>query len=219
MISDANLVTLAKTGDQSSFAELTRRHSAYLYTIALNLLHQHEDAEDAVQMALLSALKHLHQFREEAAFLTWVSHITIHSAFKLMNKRNRFKNVPLEDPYETDYADGNNFSLYMQDRTTEPVHIIEQHELQEILKGKIYSLPEKYKSVLELYEFEGLSILEISKYLHLSVSNVKVRLSRGRNLLKKKLMRTLGMGNQIKAENTFSAKNFPRRVSFKKEPS
>jgi RNA polymerase sigma-70 factor (ECF subfamily) len=68
---DAELVQRAKRGDLDAFEALTHRHERQVYSLALRMLRQAQDAEDVTQQTFLSVLEHLEDFRGEASFATW----------------------------------------------------------------------------------------------------------------------------------------------------
>ena len=64
---DGALVAQAKAGDFEAFEQLVTRHEGRVYSVAMNILRQRQDAEDVVQTTFLNALEHLDGFREEAS--------------------------------------------------------------------------------------------------------------------------------------------------------
>src|ERR1051326_9559935 len=72
----ADLVALAKEGDQQAFEELVRRTYSDSYTLALRLTGDEDDARDVVQESYLRAYRGLKRFRGDAQFTTWLYRIT-----------------------------------------------------------------------------------------------------------------------------------------------
>ena len=85
---DEELVERARGGHQSAFGDLIDRHQAAVYRAALAALGSPADAEEAAQDAFLAAYRHLHRFRGQAAFRTWLLTIAWHQA--LDRRRRRF---------------------------------------------------------------------------------------------------------------------------------
>ncbi len=77
---DASLVRRAQDGDVAAFDLLARRHGDRAYRVALRLLNNTHDAEDATQEALVSAWRALHRFRADSAFSTWLYRIVTNTA-------------------------------------------------------------------------------------------------------------------------------------------
>src|SRR5664279_1114468 len=97
---DAELVGRAKKGDLDAFEALTDRYEQRVYSLALRMLRQAQDAEDVTQQAFLSALENLNGFRGEASFSTWLLRITTHAALKVIRKRKGLETVSLEEATE-----------------------------------------------------------------------------------------------------------------------
>ena len=86
-MSDAVLVSTAKSGDADAFVELTKRHSNRLLRTTYRITRNRQDAEDALQDSFLKAFSHLNDFQEKASFSTWLTRIAINSALMIMRKK------------------------------------------------------------------------------------------------------------------------------------
>src|ERR1035438_4601916 len=69
-----------------AFEALTNRYEQRVYSLALRILRQEQDAEDVTQQAFLSALENLNGFRGDASFVTWLLRIATHAALKAIRK-------------------------------------------------------------------------------------------------------------------------------------
>ena len=85
--SDRELVARAQAGELDAFEALTTRYEQRVYSLALRMLRQEQDAEDVTQQTFLSALESLDGFRGEASFATWLLRIATHAALSLGIKR------------------------------------------------------------------------------------------------------------------------------------
>ena len=137
-----------------------------LFAAAFQVCGNAADAEDAAQEALLRYHISEKQFESEQHIRAWLLRVAINCAKNLSRSFFRRNTVPLETYMETLEFDSG--------------------ESQEIFR-EVMSLPEKYRLVIHLYYYEDYSVAEIGRILALTESNVKVRLSRGRQLLKKSL--------------------------------
>ena len=124
------------------------------------------DAEDAAQEALLRYHISEKQFESEQHIRAWLLRVAINCAKNVSRSFFRRNTVPLED-----YMDSLEF---------------DSGESREIFR-EVMNLPETYRLVIHLYYYEDYSVAEIGRILGLTESNVKVRLSRGRQLLRKAL--------------------------------
>lgn len=137
-----------------------------LFAAAFQVCGNAADAEDAAQEALLSYHFSEKKFESEQHIRAWLLRVAINCAKNVSRSFFRRNTVPLED-----YMDSLEF---------------DSGESREIFR-EVMNLPETYRLVIHLYYYEDYSVAEIGRILGLTGSNVKVRLSRGRQLLKKAL--------------------------------
>jgi len=190
---DAELVRRAKAGELDAFEALTNRHERRVYSLALRMLRQEQDAEDVTQQTFLSALEHLAGFREEASFSTWLLRIASHAALKVIRKRKGLNTVSLEEA--TEVSEGGNsipHPEFIADWRQSPEELVQQNETRGLLDEALARLDEKHRLVFLLRDVEGLSVKETADTLGLGEANVKVRLLRARLQLREQLTRSLG---------------------------
>ena len=137
-----------------------------LFAAAFQVCGNAADAEDAAQEAQLRYHISEKQFESEQHIRAWLLRVAINCAKNVSRSFFRRNTVPLED-----YMDSLEF---------------DSGESREIFR-EVMNLPESYRLVIHLYYYEDYSVAEIGRILGLTESNVKVRLSRGRQLLKKAL--------------------------------
>lgn len=153
------------------------RYKDRIFAIAFNICKNAADADDIVQDTFLQYHMSNKKFENEEHIRNWLFRVAVNKAKNLTAsfwKRNR---VSLED--------------YMQ---TLPF----ESDDDENMFAQVMSLPQKYRLTLHLFYYEGYSVKEIADLLKLSESNVKVRLNRGRNLLKTKLTEEFEDDNERK---------------------
>ena len=146
--------------------ELIECYQDKLFAAAFQMCKNREDAEDVVQDTFIQYHTSRKQFENEEHIRAWLLRVAI----------NRAKNVNLT------FWRRNRESLedYMETLTYE-------NKESEELFGTVLRLPEKYRIVIHLFYYEEYSVREIAEILKIGESNVKVRLSRGRKLLKEVL--------------------------------
>ena len=190
---DVELVRSAKSGELAAFEALATRHEQRVYTLALRIVQNPQDAEDVTQQALLGAMEGLANFREEASFATWLNRIATHAALKIIRKRKGLDVVSLEattEPQE-DY-DSIPHPEFIADWKQSPEQLVERNETRRLLDDALAQLDDKHRLVFLLRDVEGFSVKETAAALGLSEANVKVRLLRARLQLRELLTRTLG---------------------------
>src|SRR5271155_3476332 len=97
---DLDLVHASKNGDIAAFERLVVRYDRKLLRIAERVTHNREDAQDAVQEALLKAFQNLSQFREESQFSTWLIRITVNQSLMKLRKQRRVREVSFDEPVQ-----------------------------------------------------------------------------------------------------------------------
>ena len=137
-----------------------------IFAIGLTMLKNPDDAEDVVQETFLRYHTYKKDFESKEHIESWLYKVAINKAKDIQRKFWRRKQVSMED--------------YM---ATIPFDRSQDEELFQA----VMALPSKYSIVIHLYYYEDYSIREIAQQLKLNEGNVKVRLSRARQLLKKQL--------------------------------
>jgi len=171
------LVAAARAGDRDAFEELVRRTYVDVYTLAVRLTSNEEDARDVVQDAYLRAWRSIGRFRGDAQFSTWMYRITANASYTHLGKRRRRRTQDLDDvaePEETRVE-------ALPDRSTE------SSELLDRIAAALDDLPPKLRAVVVLKDVYGFSHDEIAEELGVSVAAAKVRLHRGRQKLQSSL--------------------------------
>ena len=192
-LTDAELVARAKGGDLDAFEALMTRYERRVYSLALRMLRQEEDAEDVTQQTFLSALENLAGFRGEASFATWLLRIASHAALKVIRKRKGLETVSLEEATEPgDHSDAVPHPEYIADWRQSPEQLVELNETRRLLDEALDQLDEKHRLVFLLRDVEGLSVRETAEALGLTEPNTKVRLLRARLQVRERLTRVLG---------------------------
>jgi len=154
-------------------------HSPRFHRIATGLLHNGADAEDAVQDALLSALRHLKQFRGQAKMSTWLTTIVINSV--RMKLRKRFTSLQLA----RDAMDGQDLmENTVPDNRLGPEETYRNREIAETLAHAISRLSPTLRTTFQLRDVDGLSIRETANLLGVPTGTVKARLGRARMRLR-----------------------------------
>jgi RNA polymerase sigma-70 factor, ECF subfamily len=161
---DADLVSRAQAGRLDAFEELVRRHRLGAYRVALRMLGDESDAEDATQDAFVQAWRNLDRFRAVAAFSTWMYRIVTNRCLNMLRAWRRTEPLP-ED---------------REAPASRPDRIAEGRWQVEQLQRAIGRLTPEQRAPLVLRELQGCSYEEIAEVLGLSISAVKSRLHRAR---------------------------------------
>jgi RNA polymerase sigma-70 factor, ECF subfamily len=157
---------------------------------AFRYLSNAADAEDAVQDALLSAYKHLDQFRGQAQMSTWLTAIVANCARMQLRKRPRAIHLSLDEPIgnEQEYS----LSEVLADNAPNPEDACRQSEVRSCLMHFVEQLSPALRTTYQLRELDGLSTSEAAQILGLAEGTIKAQLARARAKLTKLLRRALG---------------------------
>ena len=142
---------------------LIERYQKHLYAIAFNICRNQQDAEDVVQDTFIQYHTYKKEFDTEEHIRAWLIRVAINKAKNINLSFWRQMGEPLEE--------------YMETLT------FETPEAQTLFT-EVMKLPEKYRIVIHLFYYEDYTIREIAKIMNVTESNVKVRLTRGRRLLR-----------------------------------
>lgn len=159
----AELLGLARSGDERAFAELAGLHRARLWSICLRITGNQYDAEDALQDALTAAWVHLPRFRGDAAFGTWAYRIAANAALAVVRRR---RETPTELIEQLDRPSAGDIGDRVADRDR--------------VNAALARIPAPFREALVLREYGDLSYEEIAVHQGIGVQTVKSRLNRAR---------------------------------------
>lgn len=182
-MNDEEVIRSVLQGNKDDYEIIMRRYNERLYRIGISILKDENDVEDIMQETYIKAYKHLQSFKRESKFSTWLTRIMVNESLAKLKYRKQFEQ--LVDP-ET-----KKMPTYIAHTETPEKHFM-QEEMSNIIENAIRSLPQKYQTVFMMREIENMNVHETAKSLNISNENVKVRLHRAKELLKKNI--TLASG-------------------------
>ena len=174
-----------RLGERREFARLVDAYSGPLYRLALKMLGNPPDAEDALQNTFLKAFQHIDKFEGRSSLSTWLYRIASNEALMLLRKRHpetTFSDIPSEDEDDQNYD-----PVQITDWCCLPEEELLSAEARTALDRAVQHLPETLRIVFVLRDIEDLSIQETSQVLGLSETAVKTRLLRARLRLREEL--------------------------------
>lgn len=182
-LSDQVLVEKIRAGDYQAFEFLVTRYESKVYRLAVRMLRNPQDAEDALQETFLQVFRGLAGFEGRSKFSTWLFRLATNVC--LMRIRHRetepSKLLPLED-YLPKLEEGD--SPQMMDWADRPEDALLSKESREKMMEALDKLPPEYRAVFILRDIEGFSNAETGESLGISVAAVKSRLHRARLALR-----------------------------------
>lgn len=183
-VTDEEVAARVLAGEKELYEIIMRRHNQRLFRISRAYVNDEDEAEDIVQQAYINAYEHLSSFEGRSRFSTWLTKIVINEAMARSKQRRRA--VPLEAGVPANGGEEGHFQV--QSPTKEnPEETLMNNELKKVLERTIDGLPVIYRSVFVMREIDGMSVAETSESLGISTVNVKVRLNRAKEMLKRSI--------------------------------
>jgi len=183
--SDEEVIERVKAGDTAAYEIIMRRYNQRLYRITRAILRDDGEVEDVIQDAYVRAYQHLSQFAGTALFSTWLSRIAIHEALRRLRLRNR-------NPQFEDTAHDEEDSMNVLETSPDPEQRASIAELGQLLEDAVLRLPDQYRTVVMMRDVEEMSTADTAAALDLTEQNVKVRLHRGRAMMRSWLFARVG---------------------------
>jgi RNA polymerase sigma-70 factor, ECF subfamily len=175
--------------DEEMNRAVSRSRASFLRS-AYRFLENAADAEDAVQDALLSAYKHIDQFRGEAQMSTWLTAIVANSARMQLRKRPRHIHVSLDEPIGEEQK--LSMSELLADCRLSPEDECRKSELRARLEELATQLSPPLRKAFQLRDLDGLTTSEAAHILGLPIGTLKAQLARARAKLRQLLLRSGG---------------------------
>ena len=184
-LSDAELVSLARSGDEKAFSVLVARHHRTCVNVATSILRDRSDAEDQVQEAFCKAFEHLEQYHGGGQFLTWLLRIVTNQCLMLIRARRHMQFLYLDAESDRETSSPRELRADIADPEQELVH----GELCDVMHREIGLIPPLLKNVLLLRDVQELPMPDVAARLKITVPAAKSRLLRARTELRDRMLR------------------------------
>lgn len=172
---DADLVVVrqVQAGDVAAFDKLILKYRERLYGVVYNLTSNREDANDLTQDAFIKAFRSINKFKGRSSFFTWLYRIAVNGTLSHL-KRNRVRRFFSLENLDEEVSNSEVLeSLASKSGADKPAFL---HELQEKLNEAMQKLSLKHRTVVVLFEIEGLSHQEIAEVTGATEGTVRSRL-------------------------------------------
>lgn len=182
--SDDEIISRVLGGNRRSFAELVERHKDKAMTLAMRMLRNREEAEEAVQDAFVRAFNALEGFEKRSSFSTWLYRILFNVCSTALSKRG----APqiLSDMNQAEREDD------IPDLGEIPDSIVEGEEFRQHVLDAMNELPPLYSGITTMFYLDELSYEEIVTITGSPLGTVKARLFRARAMLRDGILRRIG---------------------------
>jgi len=166
------LITNCQKGDVQSQYLLVKQYASMLLTVCRRYARDESMAKDALQETFILIFSKIDKYKANGSFEAWMRKIAINVSLK---------------PYERKYYQNELPTHSFEERNWTEPKVFKHLEAEEGIK-QIQTLPDGYRTVLNLYAFEGLSHKEIADFLQISEATSRSQLLRARKMLKEKLI-------------------------------
>ncbi len=169
----AEIIRRAQKGDEEALTELVIGQQNYIYSIAMGIFRNPDDAAELTQEAFIRLFRVLPTFRGETRFTTWLYRLVVNLCYDELRQRKR-RPTPTENGEES-------LDLVQETRSwSDPEQEMTRSETQARVRFALEQLEEPYQLALILYYFEGLKYREIADVTGLPLNTVKSHIFRGK---------------------------------------
>ena len=173
-MTDEETVERIIKGEKYLYETLMRKYNSRMFRISMSIIDDDMEAEDIMQTAYINAYRQLPAFNHKSSFATWLTRILINESLLHKKQRQRREQVYSELKVNENHTDT-------------PLKSLMSKELTDILEKAVLTLPEKYRLVFVMREIEEMSTNETMEVLNIGESNVKIRLTRAKEMLRNEL--------------------------------
>ena len=184
---EADLIQRFLAGEREVFHDLIRPYERMYYRQAFSILRNQEDAEEAVQQAMIGVFIHLSQLTEREKFKQWGLRIVQNEAKMIWKRRRQNLYESIDEGTADGRAEMTTYPKQYADWRDLPSEVLEKQEVREAVTRAIGELPEIYREVFMLRDVQQLNLAETMEVLGTNESVVKTRLHRARIMLRESL--------------------------------
>lgn len=182
---DASLIEETLGGNPLAFQLLVERYQERIFALIRHYTRNAVEVEDIAQDTFLKAYRKLEGFQRQSSFSTWLYRVAVNTALDFLKKAGRSPVQTVEDPEVL----ASPSSAERGPRIAAPDARMEREEVARITHAVLAELPEIFRTVLVLREFEDQSYQEMADLLGISIGTVESRLFRARARFKETLTR------------------------------
>ena len=174
---ERDIITRCQQGDKDAFRWVVQTHQRMLFSLALKMLCDEEEAKDLVQETFIRVWQHIREYNPERTFSTWIYAIASHLCLDRLKRANRIVAMPADELVFRRYAS-----------ESDSQHRLENQEWVAIVRTMAEGLSNKQRLVFTLCQLEGLSSEETEEITGLDARQVKSNLYVARQTIRKRLI-------------------------------
>ncbi len=182
-LDDNILIRAHIRGDAAAFEVLFKKYRDLVSRLVYSIVRDETLVKDVIQEVFLLVYRHLHKFRQDAAFKTWVYRIAVNEALRQLSRLKRWQPLPEGETEPSAFAS----TLVVSEGMPSPERMLIEGEQRQHIHRALQGIKTQHRIILNLFYLEDLSIQEISTILEIPEGSVKSRLFYAREALKKVL--------------------------------
>lgn len=179
---DSELIAATLDGSHAAFEQLVVRYQERVFRVLSRFTRDFAETEDLAQEVLVKVFRKLHTFQQDASFFTWLYRIAVNTATDALARKKRRNLTLVEDASELDTG-------HRESGHAGAAEPLLHEELRRVTREVLGTLPDKYRTILKLREFEDLSYTQMSEVLGCTLGTIESRLFRARQRFKEALER------------------------------
>jgi RNA polymerase sigma-70 factor (ECF subfamily) len=180
---DIEVIEKVLAGDVEAFSAIIKKYQEKTFNYVYSQVKDYDEALDITQEIFIMTIEALRTFRRESKFSTWFYSIMVNYCKNYRKKSRRYNLVSINGSKGDE-----EYNLQLPDERENPEKEVIMNDSLRIVREEIGRLPDDYREILILRDIEGLSYNEVAEILDISLANVKVRIHRGREFLKNRLL-------------------------------
>jgi RNA polymerase sigma-70 factor (ECF subfamily) len=177
----ADMIRRAQAGEGEALTQLILSQQHYVYSIAMSVLKNPDDAADLTQDAFIRLVRALPQYTGESRFTTWLYRLVVNLGRDELRRRGR--QVPIAPPSDEPEEQDPIASVADDDRWADPEQALDSQELRSEVRRALEQLDEHHRLVLTLYYFDDMKYTDIAEVLDMPLNTVKSHIRRGKERL------------------------------------
>jgi RNA polymerase sigma-70 factor, ECF subfamily len=193
---EAAFLSKLRLGAPAAVETLFDRYHGKVYGLAMSILMNINDAEEAAQDVFLTVVRKTDRFRENSALSSWIYRICVNTCLMRLRKGRRTETVPIDD-FLPVFTEEGAHARPVEDWSRQVERRIPEKKIGQMIGRFTATLPEKYLVVFALRDVQGFSYEETAQVLDLTIAEVKSRLHRVRLYLRERLSRYMRDENSI----------------------
>jgi RNA polymerase sigma-70 factor (ECF subfamily) len=187
---ESAIVAELKAGSEEAYAWLIGEFHQPIYSLVYRIVADPADAADTTQEVFLKVFRGMKHFHGQSSLKTWMYRIALHEAYNRRRWwfRHKARETSIEPILERGDPNAPAIKDTLVDETESPFETVVHEEVRVRVEEELRQIPEPYRTTVILRDLEEMSYEEVAEIMEVSLGTVKSRLTRGRLVLKRRLL-------------------------------